>query len=192
MAAAHDRAHKGGPLSVRHVVAVDNKVRFDLCTENALHKIAVRAVAAFVPGFGAVHFHDCHRQTVEIPFQRFIALAGKYGHIIQVDAPDGGIVIRLCRVFKAQVVTFPMFGENALKGHRFPVIVALDFGAADFTEKIDLLLFLHAFADRVDSKADGHFGQLCQDDLRLVFFEMLHKAHVELEQVKADLLQNVQ
>ena len=76
---------------------------------------------------------------------------------------------------------------------RFAEIVALQLGAADFLEEADLLLCLHALADRVHAQSLGHFHQLGEDDFAaLTRVQLPHKAHVEFDQVEADTLQYVQ
>ena len=83
--------------------------------------------------------------------------------------------------------------ETVRKGVGLLIVKALELGAADLLQKADLFLRLHALADRLQAQRRGHLHQLGQNDLPAIsLVQLLHEAHVEFDQVKANALQNVQ
>ena len=124
--------------------------------------------------------------------QGLVVLTDEGGHVVKVDAADCGIVFRLRGVFIFQLGPMLEKRHDALKGDRLSVVIALDPGTADFPQKLHLFGSLHALAHGLHAEADGHFHELREDDLAVVpLVETAHKAHIEFDEVKVDLLEDV-
>ena len=190
-AAADDRADKGCARPVSDDV-IGDFLRGVLEPQRALQEIAVRPVAAVIPHLVSVDFEDTHGQRVEV-LPQIVVIVGQDGQIVQADPAGSGVVLRLCGVFELQGRAIFEERKNPLKWQRLPVVVSLDSCTADFLEEVGLFLFFHALADGLHAETDRHLHQLRQDDLALVpLVETLHETHVELDEVKVDLLQHVE
>ena len=161
--------------------------------ERPQHKITVGLIAAHIFRPGALYFQDGNGKGIEIAAQGHVAALGKNGHVVQIDAADGGVVFRFVGVFKADLKAFFVPPEDFLHRDGLAVIIPLQLGAADFLQEFHLFFLFHALADGFHAQAHAHFHQLGQDNA--VFFaaaELLHEAHIEFDQVEMDILQHIQ
>ena len=192
-AAAHHGVQKGGTGRVRHQVMIHGLADVQHA-ENPEHKITVGFIAAHILRPGSVHLQNGDGNGVEIAAQGFIAVIGKHGHIVQVDAADGGVVFRLTGVFKADLKRVFFYSFNNFRFRNgLAVIIPLQLRAADLLQEFHLFFLFYALADGFHAQAHAHFHQLGQDDaVLLTASELLHEAHIKFDQVEMNVLQHIQ
>ena len=161
--------------------------------EIAQSKAAVGIVGAGRPEHFRIALDHRHRQGIEKVGDLLAAVVRDRGQVVEIDAADGCKVFRLVRILKTDRHALAVALEDLLHRDRPAEIVALQLGAAHLTQELGLLAGLDALADRLDAQGQRHFDELGHDDA--VFrplVKAVHEAHVQLDEVKMNILQNIQ
>ena len=182
--------HKRGCRSRLHLADLRRDIHI-LYPQMFLHVPTVGLIAPRDGEFLLSQLQDRHRHRVEVILQRLILIHCKRD-IVQIDLADGGIVLRFCRVFKADLSSFLITLQQIRHGDRFGIVKALQLGTADLIEELDLCLSFHTLHHRFDPEADGHLDQSADDDAAgLILFILTDELHIQLDRIERDGLQDI-
>ena len=170
-------------------------IRSQRSLKRVLHEVAIGSVRANDAKLPVGDLVNRHRGRIEILLERLAALVRDHAHVIEINLADCGVVTRLVGVLKPDRDSLTVALDDLVDGNRLREIETLQPPAADLLQEIGLLLGLDALSERVDPQAHRQAHELRDDDLAIValaFVDSPDEAHVELDQVEADVLQRIE
>ena len=108
----------------------------------------------------------------------------------QIDIPEVIVVSSLPRCLKTKA-HFLTMGNTFFVGTGTTDIIPLQLFTADFPQELQLFLRLYSFRKCADSDFLSHIHDRADNFLRL-FLEILQQKHIDFQQVKVKVLQNIQ
>ena len=164
-------------------------------TNTPVQEFTVTAVGAEDDSLLFVRFQDGHGQRTEIAAVILLQVfhLRDHGRILQIDLADAVVILGFPRILQAdhQPGILPLPQRFLADGRAEEI--SLHLAGTDFPEEPDLFLCFHALDNGIDSQAHSHIDQFSEDNPATVgSVKFPHKAHVQLDRVKAKVLQDVQ
>ena len=155
-------------------------------------EITERLVTAQDKELIVLHFHDAHRNGIEVPVDGTVR-AVIDSRIIEVGHADGRIVEGFEGIFTADADTGIISVNDDIERDGSAVIETLYPVTSDLGQEAQVLFGLDPFRHSSDAELHSHLHKLGQNDM--VFLgavEIRQEFHIKLNHVKIEFLQHIE